>query len=55
LEQEGVIEGEENLKKYITKYYKGLFGKTENNNFSLDEDISQVTEEENRALTEEFT
>lgn len=25
-QEEGIIEGEENLKKYITKYYKGLFG-----------------------------
>jgi hypothetical protein len=28
-QEEGVIEGEENLKKYITDYYKGLFGRTE--------------------------
>lgn len=34
-QEEGVIEGEENLKKYITKYYKGLFGKAE-----PDEDIT---------------
>lgn len=25
-QEEGIIKGEENLKKYITKYYKGLFG-----------------------------
>ena len=26
LEQEAVIEGDENLKKFITNYYRGLFG-----------------------------
>ena len=53
LEQEdGVIEGEENLKKYITKYYKQLFGKTKESKISLEEtevaDIPQVSEEENK-------
>ena len=30
------ISGDENLKKYITTYYRGLFGAPDNNNFSLD-------------------
>jgi hypothetical protein len=59
LEQgEGIIEGDENQKKYITKYYKGLFGHLERNNFSrvesMRENISQVTEEENEALSSAF-
>jgi hypothetical protein len=60
LEQEdGIIEGDENLKKYITKYYKDLFGRPEGNNFSLlesmTEDIPQVSTEENELLTAEFS
>jgi len=60
LEQEdGVIEGEENLKKYITKYYKQLFGKAKKSKISLEEtevaDIPQVSEEENKMLIDEFT
>jgi len=60
LEQEGdVTEGQENLKVFITKYYKDLFGSSQRNNFSLDEsqinDIPQINEEENKQLIEEFT
>lgn len=60
LEQdEGVIKGETQLKKYITAYYKGLFGRPEESNFSLveslREDIPQVSEEENNVLTKVFT
>ena len=58
-QEEGIIEGEEELEKYVTKYYKNLFVKSERNNISLDEtrkeDIIQVQEEENRILVEEFT
>jgi hypothetical protein len=47
------------LKKYITSYYKGLFGKPMKNNFRLDESIRegipQVTESENEVLTQPFT
>ena len=47
------------MEKYVTKYYKKLFGKSERNNISLDEtrmeDITQVLEEENMILVEEFT
>jgi hypothetical protein len=42
------------LEKYITKYYKSLFGSAEKDVFPLDEtrreDIPQVLEEENIAL-----
>ena len=58
-QEEGVIEGEENLKRYITNYYKGLFGPSKTNNFSMDEsrieDIPQVTDQENEYLTADFT
>jgi hypothetical protein len=59
LEQEGeIIRGQENLKVFITKYYKDLFGSSQRNNFSLDEsqisDIPQITEEENRLLIDMF-
>jgi len=38
LEQEGgMIEGQENLKVFITNYYKDLFGSSQRNNFALDE------------------
>ena len=36
LEQEGgTITGDENLKKFITNYYKGLFREPDSNNFSM--------------------
>ena len=59
LEQdEGIIEGDENLANYITKYYKGLFGQHQENNFSLvesiTEDTPQVTEQENEILIADF-
>jgi hypothetical protein len=54
-----VISGDRDLKKFITTYYKGLFGPPEENNFRLDEtrkdDIPQVTDLENEALVERFT
>jgi len=53
-----MISGDEELKKYITTYYKGLFGPPDNNNFNLDatwiDDIPQVTDNENEILTPEF-
>jgi mannosylglycoprotein endo-beta-mannosidase len=43
LEQEGrMIKGQENLKVFITKYYKDLFGSSQRNNFSLDK--SQIND-----------
>jgi hypothetical protein len=57
--EEGVVEAEEQLLKYITSYYKGLFGSSERNNFSMNEsmreDIPQVTSMENDLLTAEFS
>jgi hypothetical protein len=60
LEQKNVlIEGQANLKAYITKFYKDLFNEPEVNSFTLDESrieaISQVTSIENNFLTTPFT
>ena len=58
-QDEGRIEGQEELKKYITDYYKSLFGAPAEGNFTLDEtrtdDIPQVTAEENDILTAPFS
>ena len=58
-QDEGVIEGHEQLKAYISNYYKTLFGAPEEGNLTLDEsqreDIPQVSNEENDFLTAPFT
>jgi hypothetical protein len=57
--ENGKIEGQANLKNYITWFYKGLFREPEQNSFSLNpdriEDISQVTQDENNLLIASFT
>ena len=57
--EDGVIEGQNNLKTYITQFYKELFGEPGNSHFSLDEewiqDIPQVTREENNILSRPFS
>ena len=60
LEQdEGTIVGQDNLKIYITEYYKRLFGPPEGSCVSLDEsrvsDIPQLTSVENDVLTAPFS
>ena len=49
VQDEGLIEGHEQLKSYITSYYKGLFGAPEDSDVSMDEsridDIPQVSPE----------
>ena len=60
LEQdEGTIIGQENLKLYITNYYKQLFGPLEDNFVSLDEsrveDVPQLAADENDILTAPFS
>ena len=54
----GSIVGHDNLKTYITEYYKNLFGEPEQNDFSLNEDttedIPQVSQIENEFLCDEF-
>ena len=58
-QEEGTIVGQENLKTYISEYYKKLFGAPATNNFSLDEsvihDLPQISEEENKILTQDFS
>jgi hypothetical protein len=53
------IEGQANLKSYITDFYKELFGELEESLLTLDEevvaDITQVSELENALLTAQFT
>jgi hypothetical protein len=55
VQDDGRIEGHEQLKAYITNYYKNLFGEPEDISFSLDEtqtdDIPQVSMEENGFIT----
>jgi len=57
--KEGKIEGQANLKEFITKFYKGLYGEPEESLLSLDEnenqDIAQVSQAENDFLTIPFT
>ena len=59
LEHEGgKIEGQYNLKGYITQFYKELFGPPEENNFTLGDrtdDIPQVSSLENAFLVAPFT
>jgi hypothetical protein len=54
-----VIEGDANLKQFITQYYKGLFGPPDETALELDgsrrDDIPQVSAEENRFLIELFS
>jgi hypothetical protein len=54
-----IIEGDEALKRHITKYYKDLFGSAENSTISLDEtqkdNIPQVSELENEMLIQSFS
>ena len=57
-QDEGTIVGESNLKLYISEYYKKLFGDSEQNEISLDEertnDIPQLSQQENDILTADF-
>ena len=60
LDNDGVkIEGQNNLKNYITQFYKELFGPSEDNHFAFDEsridDIPQVSQSENEFLMARFT
>jgi hypothetical protein len=55
VQDEGLIEGHEPLKSYITNYYKGPFGAPKESSFSLKEtrtdNILQMSMEENGLLT----
>jgi mannosylglycoprotein endo-beta-mannosidase len=58
VQDDGRIEGHEQLKAYITNYYRNLFGAPGESSFSLDktqmDDIPQVSMEENGFLTEPY-
>jgi mannosylglycoprotein endo-beta-mannosidase len=58
-QQEGTIVGEDNLKVYITEFYKKLFGAPTPSNISLVEevvqDIPQISSDENEILTAPFS
>jgi hypothetical protein len=58
-QEEGTIVGDDNLIVYITEYYKKLFGPPEDNYFEMietrNDDIPQLSEEENVLLTANFT
>ena len=57
--ENGIVEGQTNLKAYITRFYRELFGEPEVSSFTLEEDrifdIPQVTWTENDVLTTPFT
>jgi mannosylglycoprotein endo-beta-mannosidase len=59
VQEEGVIEGHEQFKSYITNYYKSQFGEPDESNFSMDksrtDDIPQVSVEENNLLTAPYS
>jgi hypothetical protein len=58
-QEEGTIVGQENLKVYISEYYKNLFGAPSPNLFAMREsdkaDIPQLSDEENKILIANFT
>ena len=58
-QDKGTIKGHEQFKVYIAKYYKNLFGESEEGTFSMDEtrtdDIPQVSDEENVLLTAPYS
>jgi mannosylglycoprotein endo-beta-mannosidase len=59
VQEESLIEGHEQLKSYITSYYKGMFGAPEESDISMDEsridDMPQVSPEENAILTSPYS
>jgi hypothetical protein len=60
LEQdEGTVVGQENLKRYISEYYKGIFGDPQPSTISMVEsfnhDIPQLSHEENDILVKVFS
>ncbi|WVZ71809.1 LOW QUALITY PROTEIN: hypothetical protein U9M48_020345 [Paspalum notatum var. saurae] len=58
-QEEGIVTGDVEIRKYITKYYKSLFGHPETLDVVLDEnridDIPQVSPQENELITAPFT
>jgi hypothetical protein len=51
-----LIEGQENLKRYITDFYKKLFGNPGLNNIRFsDTDMEKLNDEDKEVLLKEFT
>jgi mannosylglycoprotein endo-beta-mannosidase len=59
VQEEGMNEGQEQLKAYINNYYKNLFGEPDEGNFTMDEnrteDILQGSPEDNGLLTAPYS
>ena len=54
-QDEGVIEGQENLKKYITDFYKKLFGRPDHTQIRLDtEGVGKIDENDSKNLTKKL-
>ncbi|WVZ82090.1 LOW QUALITY PROTEIN: hypothetical protein U9M48_029392 [Paspalum notatum var. saurae] len=55
-QEEGVIEGDAELQKFITKYYKNMFGSHDNNSVVMDESYrNDIPQLENEMLIAPFT
>lgn len=55
-QDEGIIEGEENLMSYITDYYKDLFGPPNETNMVLNlGDVEQISSDDKSTLSEPFS
>jgi hypothetical protein len=51
-----VIEGQPNLTKYITEFYKTIFGKSEISQISLDpEGVDKISNDDQKSLLEQFS
>ena len=56
MQDEGVIEGQQQLMNYITDFYKGLFGRPDNSTISLNGDgITKLSEADGEILTRNFS
>jgi hypothetical protein len=54
-QDEGIVEGQENLKRYITEFYKKLFGRSEVSSITLDPTgVEQISEADKKILTDPF-
>jgi hypothetical protein len=55
-QDEGVIEGRENLKTFITNFYRNLFGRSQVSNITLDPiGVEQISEVDKAFLSSPFT
>ena len=55
-QEEGIVEGEENLIQYITKFYKDLFGQADTSTIGLSiQDAPGITKEQASLLVKPFS